>query len=234
MGNCFSCSTYQLENYVTTAANQALQKTTGVDVLGQVNDVRYSAANVGLHINDPIYAANSQVDNMVNKLRSGSTDGMKLRNTPTEKLVASVEEFIALRERAAKQPSGGAVCIVHALLNYINPATRSLGEQLLVLAVAEDQLVKGDTYKGYSLGELMTSFVRGFVADADNESKAKDAISSLVVGTKQQESYVYDANKVAVTEDLTSEQNDDIKDGVFTVCKKLKYVFMILYYYFVI
>ena len=80
----------------------------------------------------------------------------------------------------------------------------------------------------------MTSFVRGFVADADNESKAKDAISSLVVGTKQQESYVYDANKVAVTEDLTSEQNDDIKDGVFTVCKKLKYVFMILYYYFVI
>ncbi|KAL4537131.1 hypothetical protein Ndes2526B_g04960 [Nannochloris sp. 'desiccata'] len=207
-----------MERYATGAVNEALQKATGVDVLGKVNEVRYSAGNVGLHVQDPLYAVHSGVDNLVHKtFHASNGTGYKVRNTPAEKLVASVEEFIALRDRAAKTPYGGAVCLVHALLNYINPATQSLGEQLLVLAIAEDQLVKGSTYKGYALGEEMASFVAELVSDEDATIAARAAIQSLVVGTKQQESYTYDAGKVAVAEDLTSEEGEDIKDGVFTV-----------------
>jgi hypothetical protein len=225
MGNCFSCSTYQMERFATSAVNDALQKATGVDVLGKVNDARYSAGNVGLHVQDPLYAVHNKVDNLVNtKLRQGSNEtSNKIRNTPIEKLVSSVEEFIALRERAAKTPSGGAVCLVHALLNYINPTTRSLGEQLLVLAVAEDQLVKGSTYKGYALGDQLASFISGLVTDQNRETAARAALASLVVGTNQQESYTYDTNKVALAEDVTSEQGDDIKDGISTVSEEKEF-----------
>ncbi len=197
-------------------ANEALQKATGVDVLGKVNDARYSAANVGLHMNDPIYAVDNGVHNLAGKFGHGNV-GYKVKNTPNVKLVTTVEDFIALRDKVAKTPSGGAVCLVHALLNYINPATRSLGEQLLVLAVAEDQLVKGTTYKGYALGEEMANFVSELVADDDATTTARAAIQSLVVGTKQPESYAYDAKKVALMEDLTSEEGEDIKTGAFTV-----------------
>jgi hypothetical protein len=206
-----------LENFVAGAANEALQKATGVDVLGNVNSVRGQASDFGLHVHDPIHAVDSGVNNMVDKLKGHGSNGYKIKNTPNEKLVASVEEFIALRDKIAKTPCGGAAVLIHALLNYINPTTRSLGAQLLVLAVAEDQLIKGSTYKGYALGEEMASFILELVSDEDSETTSKAAIQSLIVGTKQQESYTFDAKKVALAEDLTSEQGEDIKNGVFAV-----------------
>ena len=54
-------------------------------------------------------------------------------------LVSSPEEHIALRNQIATHPRGGAVLFVHALVNYFDPATRELGEQLLVLCMAEDR-----------------------------------------------------------------------------------------------
>ena len=67
-----------------------------------------------------------------------------------EKIPHSIEEFIELRNQKSTTPEGGAAMFLLALKIYIeNP---NLGEQFLVLSIAKRLLVKGNTYKGYALG----------------------------------------------------------------------------------
>jgi hypothetical protein len=72
--------------------------------------------------------------------------------TDAVKLPASVDEFLALRDKIGKDPWGGASLFLIAwAVRADNP---SLGDQMLVLALHEGRLVKGGKgiYKGYSWG----------------------------------------------------------------------------------
>ena len=215
MSNCLSFNWNQLQRFLCRSANEALQKTTGVDILDNYNDVRYSAGQFGLNVH-PDYAVNEQI-NKVGDQVTGRFSGSKISTTKSIKLVSTVDEFIALRDSIAKTPSGGAVCLVHALLNYAIPSNRTLGSQLLVLAVAEERLVKGTTYKGYALNEDLAGYLSGALEAENGEEMLKTALSSLVVGTNSQMGYTFDTNKVSLAEDVGAETGQDLKSGHYTV-----------------
>lgn len=124
-----------------------------------------------------------------------------------------MNELTKLRDKIAKIPLGGAVVLMHALINYMTPETRQVGEQMLVLAVTESCLVKGSTYKGYSLNEELTLALQSAV----EQEHFRNAISSLVVGTNPQTMYAFDAKKVSFLEDIASEQGDEVDDGEFAI-----------------
>lgn len=216
MSGCsFSC--YQLRRFLCGEASAAIQQATGVNVMGDYNQMRYQAAQVGVNLN-PDYAINQQFDKLENRFTG--RDAPKVRPTPSEKLVSSVQEFLALRDKtASKSPLGGAICLVHALLNWINPSTRTLGSQLLVLAVAEEQLVKGMTYKGYSLNEDLSNYLVSSLGEGANQAKVREALHSLVVGTNPHANYSFNPSAVVLAEDVGAEegQPDGRTTGTYTI-----------------
>jgi hypothetical protein len=67
-----------------------------------------------------------------------------------EKLPATIEEFIALRDRVAHEPQGGAALMVVALL--VAAEDEALGASCLTVAVDRARLQESPSgYKGYSL-----------------------------------------------------------------------------------
>jgi len=63
--------------------------------------------------------------------------------------IETVEKFLELRDKIAITPEGGAAVFLLALKIYTdNP---KLGKQCLVIAVDQDNLQKGEIYKGFEL-----------------------------------------------------------------------------------
>lgn len=176
---------------------------------------RYQMGAMGLHV-DPAHAMDQKFDALGQRFSGADATGRKLRATPKEHLVTSVEAFIALRDRAAKAPIGGVVALVHALLVWANPATRTLGDQLLVLSVAEDCLVRGNTYKGYSLKEDLASQLSSALEAEDGAAAVQAALASLVAGTSPQTGYGFNPATVVLTEDVGASAGDDPRDGLYT------------------
>lgn len=213
MSCSFSCS--QLRYFLCREANEAVSGATGVDVMGNYNNVKYQTGAMGLHV-DPGHALDQKLDQLGQRFSGADAAGRKLRPTPRERLVSSVEEFIELRDRAAKAPVGGAVAAAHALLVWANPATRALGDQLLVLAVAEDCLVRGGTYKGYALKPELSDALASALETEGGQAAASAALASLVAGTAPQTGYGFDPGAVVFTEDVGASAGDDPRDGVYT------------------
>jgi hypothetical protein len=236
----WSCSFSQLRYFLCRQANEAVTSATGVDVLGKYNEGyvaishdlnlyptkndspcsfvscrRYQMGAMGMHV-DPAHAVDQKIDTLGQRFSGADAAGRKLRATPKERLVTSVEEFIALRDRAAKAPIGGAVALVHALLVCANPATRTLGDQLLVLSVAEDCLVRGTTYKGYALKEDLASQLSSALEGEGTVATLQAALASLVAGTSPQTGYGFDPAAVVLTEDVGASAGDDPRDGLYT------------------
>lgn len=51
----------------------------------------------------------------------------------------------------AETPQGGAALFIQALLNWSDPSYKTIGEQMLILSMWEDNLIAGNTYKNYGL-----------------------------------------------------------------------------------
>lgn len=67
-----------------------------------------------------------------------------------EKMPASVDEFVTLRNQIANTPEGGAAMFIIALKMYAE--SPEIGEKCLVIATDRSRLKEGGTYKGFSMG----------------------------------------------------------------------------------
>lgn len=194
----------KVSKFLIGQANKAVTKATGVNVMYKYDHAMHNAEKVGLKPHERI-----------NKAMGHGARG-NLRQTFSSKLVTSVDEFLALREAQGKTPLGGAICLVHALLVWANPATHHLGEQLLVLAVTEDMLVQGSTYKGYSLNPDLANHLK-YAIEGDGAHSVKLALSSLMWETDPQTAYAFDTNNMILAEDIIAEEGQHKSTGVFNV-----------------
>ncbi len=76
-----------------------------------------------------------------------------LGSIEVEELPQSIEAFIALRDRVAEAPQGGAAMMIVALLMYVE--AEDVGRQCLAIAVDRDKLSEGP--KGYEGWQLRAS-----------------------------------------------------------------------------
>jgi hypothetical protein len=65
----------------------------------------------------------------------------------TDKIPATIEEFLAFRDKVAQTPEGGASVFAMAINMYVQ--NKELGMKALTIALDKSQLSKGDVYKGY-------------------------------------------------------------------------------------
>lgn len=104
---------------------------------------------------------------------------------------AAPEDLLALRDRVAATPEGGAAVFVAALLAYgQDPA---LGLRCLTIAVEARQLVAGD--RGYKGKQLALQATRDF---ADRLGGKPWVARSYVVGTAPASGYALPAGPLAV------------------------------------
>ena len=198
----------KVQKFLMNQANKAVTKATGVNVMYKYDHAMHQAERVGLKPHEKI-----------NKSLGHGKEG-NLRQTISTKLVTSVDEYLALRDKHAETPLGGAICLVHALLNWSNPSTRHLGEQLLVLAATEDMLVKGNTYKGYSLNPDLASSLQ-YALEGEGAKSVKLALASLMWETDPQMAYQFDSNNLILAQDIIAEQGQSKTTGTFTVSQHL-------------
>jgi hypothetical protein len=72
---------------------------------------------------------------------------------------ANVEEFVALRDRLAVTPEGGAVIMVLALMKYAED--QQVGLQFLTVAVDQEAVdASADVYKGKTIHNAKARFIR--------------------------------------------------------------------------
>jgi hypothetical protein len=112
---------------------------------------------------------------------------------PSTSLPSSVDEFIATRDKLARDPWGGATMFLMAwMVRATNP---TLGDQMLVLSLAEGQLTKmsrGGVYKGYGFG-------RGLSYHMNNLNKSYPYCrTAYAVGATRANKYTFDARSVKV------------------------------------
>jgi len=69
-------------------------------------------------------------------------------------LPTSVASFLALRDKLAKTPLGGATLFIHALMVWVDKP--KFGEAMLTIALARNKLAKGSAYKGFKPGRSAT------------------------------------------------------------------------------
>ncbi len=97
-------------------------------------------------------------------------------------LPETAEEFIALRDRLANTPEGGAAMMVVALLLYAED--ESLGLQCLTIAVDKDRLEHGsEGYKGWQLRASDRSLLRSQIGRCPYTPR------SYIAGTTPQDGY---------------------------------------------
>ena len=75
--------------------------------------------------------------------------GINAQVVTIEKMPESVDEFVAMRDKIADTPEGGATMFIIALKLYND--VPEIGEQCLVIVADRSRLVQGTTYKGFSL-----------------------------------------------------------------------------------
>ncbi|WP_157558497.1 DUF6935 domain-containing protein [Microscilla marina] len=83
-------------------------------------------------------------------LMLGSQTSFAQKIVTLNKLPASPEEFIKMRNKMSRSPEGGAAMFLAALLNM--GKNEKLGMQCLTIAIDQSQVVSGNVYKGYKPG----------------------------------------------------------------------------------
>ena len=80
-------------------------------------------------------------------------------------LPQSIEEFVALRDRVADTPQGGAAVLTVALLLYAQDQV--LGDQALTVAVDREQLQEAaDGYRGWQVRKRALQLIRRQILDS--------------------------------------------------------------------
>jgi hypothetical protein len=99
-----------------------------------------------------------------------------------DKLPQTLDEFVALRDKVAKEPQGGAAMMVVALFVYVKDET--VGRQCLAVAASRERLEEGP--KGYKGWQLRASDVWLL----HTQIKGKDyVLKSYVEGTSPDNGY---------------------------------------------
>ncbi len=97
-------------------------------------------------------------------------------------LPQSIAEFVALRDRIAETPQGGAAVMVVALLIYAEDQV--LGEQALTVAVDQERLQEAaDGYRGWQVRKRPLQFVQRQILDSPHIPR------SYFLGTSPESGY---------------------------------------------
>ena len=133
------------------------------------------------------------------------------RLTERRVLPTSVEEFLELREQIGRDPHGGAVLFVYALMaRTLNPA---IGNKLTVLSIAEDKLRKiesGGYYRGYS-------WDRSTDYHLERLRTRPHVIRSHAVGSSPENRYALDPSSVGLAFREQDTPGNDVETGRFKV-----------------
>ncbi len=81
-----------------------------------------------------------------------------MRTITINSLPSTIEEFVALRDKIATTPEGGATIFLLALKIYVQ--NEKLGEQCFVVAADRQALQTGNVYKGYKLSNSSLSLIK--------------------------------------------------------------------------
>ena len=104
------------------------------------------------------------------------------RTVEIGQLPQSIEEFVALRDRTADTPQGGAAVMIVALLLYAKDQV--LGDQALTVAVDRDQLQEAaDGYRGWQLRRRPMQLIERQILDSPHIPH------SYVLGTSPESGY---------------------------------------------
>ncbi len=129
-----------------------------------------------------------------------------------EKLPEDIDGFLALRDKIARTPQGGAAIMIIALIIYTRD--KALGSQCLTIAVDSSRLSEGDTYKGYSLRANDLELI-------DSQLGSKPYIAySYINGTTPQKGYRLPDKKLKMSFS-TNDYSGNMEEGelkVFVKC----------------
>lgn len=126
-----------------------------------------------------------------------------------DKLPTSIDGFVALRDRLAETPQGGAAIFAAALLIYAQD--QALGRQCLALAVARKRLREGA--QGYKGWELIPQELRRL----DERVRARPYVArSYVRGTSPDDGYRLPAGPLRF-EVTDNPHSGDVSTGIFKV-----------------
>lgn len=108
-----------------------------------------------------------------------------------EKLPTSIDEFLEIRDRIGNDPYGGAQLLIYALMVRLDDP--DLGDKLIVLSLAADQLNKGgkDTYKGYTWKGNWNYHIK-------NTKKHAHCVRAFATTSSPENDYELDKDAVAI------------------------------------
>ena len=98
-----------------------------------------------------------------------------------DRLPATIDEFVSLRDKIAAEPEGGATMFLLALKIYSD--NKELGKQCLVVAADRGSLREGDVYKGFALFNQDMDLIEKQLA------KDKNIPNSYIKGSDPKTSY---------------------------------------------
>lgn len=124
-------------------------------------------------------------------------------------LPQSIEEFVALRDRIADTPQGGAAVLVVALLVYAGDQV--LGDQALTVAIDQEQLQEAaDGYRGWQLRRRPMQLIERQILDSPHIPR------SYVLGTSPESGYQLPAPPLQI-ECRSGPYSGDVEDGTYRV-----------------
>ena len=85
-----------------------------------------------------------------------------MRTITINSLPSTIEDFVALRDKIATTPEGGATIFLLALKIYVQ--NEKLGEQCFVVAAERQALQTGDIYKGFQLSNSSLNLIKSQLA----------------------------------------------------------------------
>jgi len=136
---------------------------------------------------------------------------MEAQNVEIKEMPQTIESFVALRDKIADTPEGGAAIFLVALKIYVD--NQELGEQCLVISVDMNGLRSGDTYKGYSLLNSDMSLIKSQILD-----KNKKVPDSYIKGSSPENNYT--VKLPYVYEFSSNPYSGDAKSGTYKIFVK--------------
>ena len=126
-----------------------------------------------------------------------------------EHVPQSIEEFVALRDRIADTPQGGAAIMIVALLSYAEDQV--LGEQALTVAADRARLQEAaDGYRGWQVRKRPLQLIRRQILDSPHIPR------SYFLGTSPESGYRLPEPPLRI-ECRSGPYSGDVEDGTYRV-----------------
>ncbi len=125
--------------------------------------------------------------------------------------IVTVDKFLEIRDKIATTPEGGAAIFLLALKVYTDDP--KLGKQCLVIAVDQDNLQKGDIYKGFELLNPDMDYIKRQIIE-----KNRKLPNSYITGSSPENGY--DAKLPYTFEFMSNPSSGDAASGTFKIFVK--------------